>query len=136
MAERESRDLILCDGPPGIGCPAIASLTGTDLALIAVEPTVSGVHDFERIAKLAAYFKVPALVCVNKYDINEEMAERVESVAQRLGVETVGRIPYDVAVIEAHMNETSVVEHRSSRAADAMTSVWGQVKARLDTVSA
>lgn len=135
MAERESAELILCDGPPGIGCPAIASLTGVDIVLIAVEPTVSGVHDFERVAKLAAYFKVPALVCVNKHDINEEMTERVESVAQRLGIETVGRIPYDEAVIEAQMNETSVVEHRSSRAADAITNVWEHVKARLESVS-
>ncbi len=70
LAEERYLDLVLTDGPPGIGCPVIASLGGATAVLIVTEPTVSGRHDMERVAELAAFFKIPAMVCVNKFDLN------------------------------------------------------------------
>jgi len=76
IAERENHEYIITDGPPGIGCPVISSLSGTDLALLVTEPTLSGIHDLERVLGVCRHFGVPALVCVNKYDINEDNTRR------------------------------------------------------------
>ena len=81
VAHRHGLELILCDGSPGIGCPVIASLTGASLALFVVEPTVSGVHDFRRVAQLAARLDVPGLLAVNKADLNEDIAKELEAMA-------------------------------------------------------
>lgn len=132
LARRESLELVICDGPPGIGCPTIAALGGADLILLVVEPTVSGIHDFERVAKLAEHFKVAAVACVNKFDINEEMTRRIEELAGKMGVEVVGRIPYDEAVVAAQLRQTSVVEYGAGASEAAIRNVWKQVKTRLD----
>ena len=95
VAHRHGLELVLCDGSPGIGCPVIASLTGASLALFVVEPTVSGVHDFRRVAQLAARLDVPGLLAVNKADLNEEIANELEAMATQHGIVPVGRIPYD-----------------------------------------
>ena len=95
--------MIICDGSPGIGCPVIASLTGASLALFVVEPTVSGVHDFRRVAQLAARLDVPGLLAVNKADLNEEIAEEIETMALQHGIFPVGRIPYDREVTRAQI---------------------------------
>jgi MinD superfamily P-loop ATPase len=73
LAEKKGLDLLLTDGPPGVGCPVIASMGGASAVLIVAEPTVSGKHDMERVSELAAFFKVPAMLCVNKFDLNPEM---------------------------------------------------------------
>jgi len=79
IAERENLDYIITDGPPGIGCPVISSLSGASLALLVTEPTLSGIHDLERVIGVCRHFGVPVLVCVNKYDLNEENTYRIES---------------------------------------------------------
>jgi MinD superfamily P-loop ATPase len=132
LAERQSLDRIICDGPPGIGCPAIASLSGADLALIIVEPTVSGLHDFERVVRLADHFGVPSLVCVNKSDINDNMTLKIEETATRLGAGTVGTVPYDDTVVGAQLQQTSVVEYADNATSTAIRAVWERVRARLD----
>lgn len=133
LAQRESLDLLISDGPPGIGCPVIASLSGADLVLVVVEPTVSAIHDFERVVELANHFHVPALVCVNKYDLNMEMANEIEQRATRLGAETVGQIPYDEVVVDAQLCQRSVVEHSDGSVSTAIRDIWQQVRARIDS---
>ncbi len=98
LAELKNLDLIITDGPPGIGCPVIASLGGATAVLIVAEPTVSGIHDMERAAQLAAHFKVPAMVCVNKYDLNPDQAKAIENLSRNNGIETLGRVPFDPVV--------------------------------------
>ena len=78
LAESKGLPLILVDGPPGIGCPVISSLTGADGVLIVTEPTLSGLHDLDRVLDLAEHFKIPGMVLINKYDLNREMADRIE----------------------------------------------------------
>ncbi len=110
IAEEEKRPLVIVDGPPGIGCPVIASLTGATMVLVVTEPTVSGEHDLERVLALARHFGMPAAVCVNKWDINTEMTERIEDMARRSGARIAGRIRYDRSVTAAQMQGLAVVE--------------------------
>jgi MinD superfamily P-loop ATPase len=131
-AERRS-DWILCDGSPGIGCPVIASLTGADLALIVVEPTASGLHDFRRVAQLTRQLRVPARLVVNKADLNPGVAAAMEDEAAVAGVASVGRIPYDPAVTQAQLSRQSVVEASHGPAARAIRDVWCAVQEAIRT---
>jgi len=118
IAEEEHRSLVIVDGPPGIGCPVIASVTGATLVLVVTEPTVSGEHDLERVLSLTRHFSIPTAVCVNKWDLNPEMTERIENNARRGDARVVGRIRYDRAVTLAQMQERAVVEIEAPAAED------------------
>ena len=131
IAEQNQTDFILVDGPPGIGCPVIASITGADAVLVVSEPTLSGEHDLKRVLQLAKHFRVQAMVCVNKWDINPDMAQRIEALAGSMGAAPVGRIPYDAAVTEAQVNGCSLVEHSQGAAAQAVKDVWVAVGQQL-----
>jgi MinD superfamily P-loop ATPase len=98
------------DGPPGIGCPVIASLTGASVALVVTEPTVSGEHDLKRVLALTGHFGIPAAVCVNKWDINPRMTEKIEHAALLAGAGLAGRIRYDAAFTRALIEKRAVVE--------------------------
>jgi MinD superfamily P-loop ATPase len=123
IAEEQDRPLVIVDGPPGIGCPVIASVTGATLVLVVTEPTVSGEHDLERVLALARHFAVPAAVCVNKWDLNAAMTERIEEMARRAGARTVGRIRYDRAVTAAQIEARAVVETDAPCTAD-IRAMW------------
>jgi MinD superfamily P-loop ATPase len=123
IAADNGNRLIIVDGPPGIGCPVISSLTGATLALVVTEPTVSGEHDLERVLALTKHFSIPTVVCVNKWDINPEMAERIERKARGANARVVGRIRYDSAVTTAQLRELAVVETDAPSAED-MRQVW------------
>lgn len=123
IAEEQGRKLVIVDGPPGIGCPVIASLSGAAQVLVVTEPTVSGEHDLARVLKLAAHFGIPASICVNKWDLNPEMTERIEKQAQTLGATVAGRIRYDRAVTQAQIQERAVVEIEAPCAED-IRALW------------
>jgi len=126
LAGQEERDLIITDGPPGIGCAAIASMTGASLALAVTEPTVSGEHDLERILTLAQHFSIPAAVCVNKWDLNPDMTARIENQAQAAGARIVGRIRYDRAVTRAQVQECPVVE-TDAACGEEIRRIWTEI---------
>jgi MinD superfamily P-loop ATPase len=131
LAEKRDLNWLLVDGPPGIGCPVIASLTGADMVLIVTEPTLSGLHDLERIVGLASHFEIPVCVCINKYDINSEMAEQILGYCAESDLPVVGMIPYDPEVTKAQIKRISVVEHDTSPATKAIRDVWKKVKRSL-----
>ncbi len=131
VAIQHRLELILCDGSPGIGCPVIASLTGASLALFVVEPTVSGLHDFRRVAQLAQRLAVPGLMVVNKADLNPQVGAQLQATARSLGVDPIGVVPYDKQVTQAQIAGRSVVEHAPGQAVDAMRRVWQVVEKRL-----
>jgi MinD superfamily P-loop ATPase len=135
VANQQQINLILCDGSPGIGCPVIASLTGASMALFVVEPTVSGVHDFRRVAQLAARLNVPGLVAVNKADLNLQVADDLEAMAARHGIAAVGRIPYDCDILRAQVHRKSVVEFSQGPAAQAIRNVWAGVTKHLNAAA-
>jgi MinD superfamily P-loop ATPase len=125
FAERSGLDLILVDGPPGIGCPVTAALTGADLTLLVTEPSLSGLHDLKRICELAAHFQVPAMVCVNKHDLCLEMTENIEKFCREKRLPLVGKIPYEPKIDQAQMAGRSLVEYAPNNdAARVMTSIW------------
>ncbi len=126
VAAERGLPLIITDGPPGIGCPVIASVTGADRVLVVTEPTVSGEHDLARVLQLARHFEVPTFVCVNKWDINPEMTERIEQAARKAGATVAGRIRYDRAVTAAQRAEQAVVETDAPSAED-VRAVWRQM---------
>jgi MinD superfamily P-loop ATPase len=126
IAEDKNRSLIIVDGPPGIGCPVIASVTGATQVLVVTEPTVSGEHDLERVLSLTRHFNIPASVCINKWDINPEMTQRIEAKAIQTGARLAGRIRYDHSVTLAQMQERAVVELESPAAGD-VCNVWANV---------
>ncbi|HOO25819.1 MAG TPA: ATP-binding protein [Clostridiales bacterium] len=101
MKAASEADFAIIDGSPGIGCPVIASLTGVDMVLIVAEPSLSGISDMDRIINTAAAFALPCLVCVNKYDTNPEISEKIEDYCKEKGLNFVGRIPYDNMALEA-----------------------------------
>lgn len=107
---------ILIDGSPGIGCPVISSITGSDLALLVVEPTLSGYYDFIRVKELCDHFGIKTMVCINKYDINEEISKDIESYCEENEVKVVGRIPFDHAVLRSIEELVPVVKYTDSMA--------------------
>jgi len=131
IAAQQKRDLILCDGSPGIGCPVIASLTGASLALFVIEPTASGQHDFVRVAQLTMQLGVPGIMAVNKADLNEEVTRNLEELARQRGIFVIGRIPYDRAVTQAQIARKTVVEASDGPAARAIRSLWITTQERL-----
>ena len=131
LATELRAERILGDGPPGTGCPVIASVSGCDLVLIVTEPTVSGVHDMERVLALAAHFQVPALVIINKADLNTEQAARIDEIAEKYDSRVIARIPFDRAVNDALMAGKTVIQHGESAAADAIRGAWTEVRSVL-----
>jgi MinD superfamily P-loop ATPase len=123
--------LLLVDGPPGIGCPVISACSGMDLALHVVEPTVSGVHDLERILATTDHFGVQSVVAVNKADLNPGRSNGIAAFCAEQGIDLVGRIPYDTVVTEAMVHGRPVTEHADGPVAEALRGVWGQVKEQL-----
>jgi MinD superfamily P-loop ATPase len=132
IAQALKRDLILIDGSPGIGCPVIASITGASLILVVTEPTVSGLHDLNRVTDLAKHFAVPAMVCVNKWDLNPEVAMMTDTHALRRGLRVAGRIRYDRGVTQAQVARKSVVEYQRNGCAEDIRSAWEAVRRELD----
>ena len=128
LAEDRGFDTIIVDGPPGIGCPVIASITGASAVLVVTEPTLSGLHDLERVGGLAAHFKIPTLACVNKFDLNEEISDQIANFCARNHIELVGRIPYDTAVTYAMVAGKSIVEFPDGRVSDAIRAIWHKVE--------
>ncbi|MBN1394646.1 MAG: 4Fe-4S binding protein [Pirellulales bacterium] len=135
VAAEQKRELILCDGSPGIGCPVIASLTGASLALFVVEPTTSGRHDFMRVAQLTAQLGIPGMMIVNKADVNEDVARELEEFARQHEIDVAGRVPYDPDVTRAQIARKTVIEASTGPAAKAIRSLWAKVEERLQHCS-
>ena len=130
-ARRQCQDdkvpLLLVDGPPGVGCPVIASVGGADSVLVVAEPTVSGRHDLMRVLKLTSHFRVPTAVAINKWDISEAITLKLEEEMQAAGVPVLGRIRYDEAVTRAQVNRQCLVEFSQTAAAADVRTLWGTV---------
>jgi MinD superfamily P-loop ATPase len=128
LAEERRLDFVIIDGSPGIGCPVIASITGADRVLVVTEPTLSGLHDMERVAELARYFGIPAAVCVNKWDLNPKISDDIEAKALQQGMALAGRVRYDRSVTEAQVQGKTIVEYRQDASAADIRKVWEKLK--------
>ena len=133
LAEGKKKDLIIIDGPPGIGCPVISSISGVDLVLVVTEPTLSAIHDLERILGVARHFEIPAVVCINKYDINLDNSEKIERYCTSNNIEVVGKLPYDAIVTESMIHEKTVIEYDNDNFSNLVNNMWKKISARLLT---
>jgi len=124
IAEEQGLDYIISDGPPGIGCPVISSLSGAGLALLVTEPSLSGIHDLERVLGVCRHFGVSAMVCINKYDLNEENTRQIEDQCLSQGVEVAGRIPFDNVVTESIVQGVPVVEYSDGNVTREIERMW------------
>jgi len=132
LTEAKDLDLILTDGPPGVGCPVIASIGGASAALIVTEPTVSGKHDMERVGQLAAHFKVPAMICVNKFDLNLELTREIEKYAEEKDIACLGRIPFDPIFTKAMIQAQTVFEYDGrSTVGEAIRGTWQRLTEKI-----
>lgn len=127
LAASYEADFLLVDGPPGVGCAVIASISGASRVLIVTEPTLSGEHDMARVLELTRHFHIPTAVCVNKWDLNAEMTERIEAVAHRAGAALAGRVRYDRGVTTALLQGRAVVEVDKGPLAAEIRAVWNKV---------
>ena len=131
IAKKQKLNYIISDGPPGIGCPVISSLSGTNLALLVTEPTLSGIHDLERVLGVCRYFRVPALICINKYDINEVNSRQIEAYCQTQGADVVAKIPFDNVFTEAMVHYTPVVKYSDGAVSKKIRQLWQDVSTML-----
>jgi MinD superfamily P-loop ATPase len=132
LAESDDLAYVISDGPPGIGCPVISSLSGANLALLVTEPTQSGIHDLERVLGVCRHFNVPALVCINKYDINEDNTRKIEDYCLSQGLKVAAKIPFDNVVTEAIVKGLPVVEHSRDGVAKSIESLWQSIYRLLE----
>ena len=132
IANEQNKDLIIVDGSPGIGCPVIASITGADLVLAVTEPTLSAQHDLRRVVDLTRYFNIPTAVCINKYDINANIAKDIEKETQKNNLKLAGNIAYDTAVTKAQIESKSVVEYSNDGLKKQVVSLWESVLDMLE----
>jgi MinD superfamily P-loop ATPase len=130
-ALEDQRAVILIDGPPGVGCPAISALSGADLALMVVEPTLSSVHDLARVVDLAVHFGVPARVLINKVDLSEARAREVEVFCAGRGIAVVGRIPYDTVMVEAMVQGVPVTTFTQGKVVASLRDIWCIIRGEL-----
>jgi len=111
LAEKEKSNLIIIDGPPGIGCPVIASVAGIDAGLLVTEPTLSGIHDLKRAIQLMRHFNVKPFVCINMYDVNVDNTNKISRFCRENNIEIVGKIPFNPIVTEAMVYGKTVIEY-------------------------
>jgi len=128
IAEEKELGLILTDGPPGVGCPVIAAIGGAAGVLIVTEPTVSGKHDMERVVLLAEHFKVSAMVCINKFDLNLDQSKAIEEFAKSKNISVLGRIPFDPIFTKSMVHGQTIFEYeRQSEAGEAVKQIWEKI---------
>jgi len=127
IAQERGFEHIIIDGAPGIACPVMASLTGVDSALIVTEPTLSGLHDFDRIADLVNHFKIKGFACVNKYDLNMEQTARIADLCDRKGIIFIGKIPFDPVVTKAMVAGKTILEYTDCPVSREIRAIWGRL---------
>ncbi len=127
LAAKNGNDLILVDGPPGIGCPVISSLSGASFAVYVTEPTLSGMHDLERVHKLAQKFGVKSGCIINKYDINLDMTSKIEEYARKENILILSKIPFDDNFTRAMTFGKTIVEYDSGRLKEIIEKTWKKI---------
>jgi MinD superfamily P-loop ATPase len=134
-AKSSEIDLIIIDGPPGIGCPVISSITGTKLVIVVTEPTPAGIHDLERIASLTKHFKIKTAIVVNKCDINPGLLDEIKDYCVANSLDFLGEIPFDPAVTDSQRAGKSIVDYKNEcGASNAIKGIFGRLQTMLESI--
>jgi MinD superfamily P-loop ATPase len=128
LSEKQNCEYVIIDGPPGIGCPVIASLSGVDTAVIVTEPTVSGLHDMKRVLEVAEHFKISCKVVINKFDLNDENSKTIEEYCKSKGIPIAGKILFSKEVSKSIVNEVPAVEYCKDGVAKEIIKIWNEVR--------
>jgi len=129
LAQEEEREMVLIDGPPGIGCTVIAAASGCDLAVLVTEPTPAGLHDLQRAVKLMEHFAIPVAIITNKASLNQDVAEAIRCFAEREGLSFLGELPYDAVFTQAQRKGETVLTHcPESEVAENIKSLWKKIE--------
>jgi len=131
-AEDTGKSLIIADGPPGIGCPVIASITGANFLLVVTEPSLSAQHDLDRLLQLASHFEIRVGVLINKYDINVDLSNRLERELDKRAIPVVGTIPFDQKFIEAQVNLKSYIDVADDKSCRRIAAIWKNIERELE----
>ena len=131
LAEKNKADWVIIDGAPGIGCPVIASLSGIDCAIVVTEPTISGLHDADRVIRVARHFSVPVKLIINKYDLNPDMTMEIEKYCGDNNIQALGRIGFDKSIVDAMVNARTIIEHKESIAKEEIITIWSKIEKEL-----
>jgi MinD superfamily P-loop ATPase len=124
IADKNNLDFVIIDGPPGIGCPVISSLSGTDLALVVTEPTLTGIHDMERVVQMAHHFKTQTACCINKYDLNLQNSKQIESWCEKNSIPLIGKIPFEEEVTKSMVQGMPLTEYTNNSSSKEIKKVW------------
>lgn len=136
LAERENLEFILIDGPPGIACPTIATISGIDACLIVAEPTFSGFHDLKRILKLLKNFNIISFVCINMFDINRDNAKKITDFCHEKQIRVVGKLPFSSLVTQAMIKEKTIIEYSpNSKISKEIVSMWKKILKIMDSIN-
>lgn len=128
LARAQGRELILCDGTPGIGCPVISSLSGVDLAVVVTEPTPSGLHDLGRVVELCGHFRTPAAVIINKHGLNQDMSNQIAEFCQGQGLPVLARLPHDPAMVLSMVAGQAITEYDDSALTRELRQAWRAIQ--------
>ena len=131
LAEKANCDWVIIDGAPGIGCPVIASLSGIDCAVVVTEPTVSGLHDADRVIGVTKHFGILTKLIVNKYDLNIDMTGKIQEYCKDNNIELVGTISFDKSIVEAMVEGKTIIEYSSAKAKEEIVDVWERIQEKL-----
>ncbi len=131
IAEQNHMDLIIIDGPPGIGCPVISSLSGTDLALVVTEPSLTGIHDMKRVVQMARHFQIQTACCINKYDINLKNSVEIEDWCKKKSIPLLGKIPFDENVAKSMVHGIPLTDFTNNSAAKEIRLLWPDLQKML-----
>ncbi|MGB9808889.1 MAG: ATP-binding protein, partial [Caldanaerobacter sp.] len=124
----EGEEYLIIDGTPGIGCPVLASATGTDLILIVTEPTLSGFSDMKRVISTVESFKIPIAVCINKWDLNKKVSDEIENYCKESGIPVVGKINFDETVVKALRDFKTLKEYPESPVYNQILDMWKNIE--------
>ncbi len=128
IASEKGADYVIIDGPPGIGCPVIASISGVDLALIVIEPTLSGMHDAQRVINVAKHFGIKTAVCINKNDLNPKNSGIIRKDCLQSGIPILGEVPFDKIVPESLVQEKPIVEYnKNCKVSSEIRNTWNRI---------
>jgi len=127
IAERDRLDYVIVDGPPGIGCPVIASLSGVDCAVVVTEPTLSGLHDAKRVIEVCGHFHIPVKMVINKFDLNAEITEDIERFCVSEKIEVAGKIRFDSSIPRTLVKAVTALEGASEETAKEIKNIWRKI---------
>lgn len=135
LKKYDDTNLILIDGPPGIGCPVIATVSGLDYVVAITEPTPSGLHDLKRALEMVDQFNIPFGIVINKADLKSASQEQLNKYIKKSKHEILGRINFDLSIPEAMSYAESVVDYApESVSSQAINKIYTKLKHILSKI--